>query len=54
MIVRGESTIIDYNAPFDQGFRSPAVYGRISACDPYFKIGLFWCNIRYIPDTFLY
>ena len=21
MIVRGESTIIDYNAPFDQGFR---------------------------------
>ena len=25
MIVRGESTIIDYHAPFDQGFNKPTI-----------------------------
>ena len=30
MIIRGESTIIDYHAPFDQGLTSPDKEGRRS------------------------
>jgi len=46
MIVRGESTIIDYNAPFDQGLKITISEERIDSYDRKAKFALKYLQRR--------